>query len=192
MRVLHHGAGDGDALLLAARQRAGALQRGLGDVEPLERGDRHRRVPRRVKRPSRLSSGGAVVEAAEQDIGQHVEARHQVELLEDHGAVALPGAQAAAASAPRPRCRSKWIVPSRGIDQPVDHAQQRRFAGAGAADDADHLPFGHSDRDVVDGGIAPESPGYVFQPQHALTPHAIRARFRLGLETSRECAMSVQ
>ena len=46
---------------------------------------------------------GAVVEPAEQHIGQHVEARHQVELLEDHGAVALPARRAPTAEGWTPR-----------------------------------------------------------------------------------------
>ena len=43
-----------------------------------------------------------------------------------------------------------------GVGEAVDHAQQRRLAGAGAADDADHLALGNGERDVVDGGLSPK------------------------------------
>ena len=60
-----------------------------------------------------VSAGGAMVEAAEQHVGQHVEAADQIELLEDHRRVAAPGAQAGAlqrgdvAVAAR-RCGLRW------------------------------------------------------------------------------------
>ena len=93
-----------------------------------------------------------MVEPAEQHVGQHVEARHQVELLEDHGAVALPAPQRRARK--RGNLRAvKQNRPLAGVDETVDHAQKRRFAGAGAADDADHLAFGDDDVDAADGGV---------------------------------------
>ena len=49
--------------------------------------------------------------------------------------------------------RPKQNRPLAGVDETVDHAQQRGFAGARAADDADHLAFGDDDVDAVDGGV---------------------------------------
>ncbi len=92
LRLLHQRAGNRHALLLAARQRAGGLERGLRNAQPLERGDRRSALFAR-EHAEQVERGGTVVEPAEQHVGQHVEARHEVELLEDHGAIALPAAQ---------------------------------------------------------------------------------------------------
>ena len=104
-----------------------------------------------------LQRGGAVVEPAEQHVGQHVEARHQVELLEDHGAVALPVAAAPSRDRLETSATAKQNRPLAGVDETVDHAQQRGFAGARAADDADHLAFGNFDVDAADGGVLAKS-----------------------------------
>ena len=45
------------------------------------------------------------------------------------------------------------------IDQTVDHAQQRRLAGAGAADDADHLALRDREIDRADGRVLAEAAG---------------------------------
>ncbi len=72
---------------------------------------------------------GTVVEASKHDISEHVEARNKIELLEDHGAVALPVAQCSPLQ--RRDFRVIEINGTRGrIDEAVDHAQQRRLAGA--------------------------------------------------------------
>jgi hypothetical protein len=48
---------------------------------------------------NRLVSVDVPVQLAEHHVGHHVETRHQVELLEDHGAFALPAAHHAALEA---------------------------------------------------------------------------------------------
>ena len=108
MRLLHQRAGDGDALLLAAREGLRPLAGGLRDVEPLERLERHELLLF-GEDLQQAQHGVAAVEPAEHDVGEDVEPRHEVELLEDHGAVALPVAQGLPAQRrdhrrPRTRC----------------------------------------------------------------------------------------
>ena len=103
--------------------------------------------------------------AAHHHVGQHVEAAGQVELLEDHGAArpplskcpALQGGEVGIAEAD---------LPGRRIAQPVDHAQQRRLAGARLADHAQELARRHDERHLVDGALAAKAFNNALQPQH--------------------------
>jgi hypothetical protein len=157
---LQQGAADRDALLLPAGERVGALQRGRRQVEAVEAADRHGPLLRR----EHLQQGGdgahharAVVQPADQDVGQHVQPLHQVELLEDHGAVGAPPAQRGAAE-------RRDVLPAiqdaavRRLGQPVDHAQQRGLARARTPDDADHLAVGDRKPNIVDGRHGTETP----------------------------------
>ena len=76
------------------------------------------------------------VQPPDQDVGEHVEPADEIELLEDHGAARAPVAAAPAAQAVT-SMSPKRMAPAGRVDQPVDHAQQRRLAGAGPADHAD-------------------------------------------------------
>jgi spore coat polysaccharide biosynthesis predicted glycosyltransferase SpsG len=79
-------------------KRAGHLQRRLGNAEPLQ----SRKSACALfdgKDIENVEKGRAVVETTEKNVGQHVEPRHQVELLEDHGAVAVPVAKLATGQA---------------------------------------------------------------------------------------------
>ena len=92
--LLHQRPRDGDALLLSAGQRLRPLRRGLRDVEALEGAERLELLLL-GEDLEQAEQRRAAVEPAEHDVGDDVEARHEVELLEDHGAVALPVAQRA-------------------------------------------------------------------------------------------------
>ena len=63
---------------------------------------------------------------------------------------------------------------SRGrLDQPVDHAQQRRLAAPGAADQREQLAGRDRERDVVHGSNVAEATGQVSNLDHGfatLTP----------------------
>jgi hypothetical protein len=166
--VLQHGAGDGDALLLAAGEGVGALQGLVGEVEAVERSDRKRALGRREV----LGQGGErpmPVDAPDQHVGQHVEAVHQVELLEDHGAVGAPGQQRAPLQG-RDVGAVTQDAAGAGLQQAVHQAQQGRLAGAGASDDADHLALGDLQADPVDRAGRAESLGKVLDLQHRRPP----------------------
>jgi len=156
------------------------LRGGLGDVETFERLQSHQLLvfgKDLEQREQRV----AVVEPAEHHIGDDIEARHEVELLEDHGAVALPVAQGLAPEAGN-RAALEGDRAVRNVDQAVDHAQQGGLAGAGATDDADHLAGGNVEADIVHGGLGTEPPRHSRHLEHASSPEAFDRRLRvLGL-----------
>ena len=106
-----------------------------------------------------------MVEPAQKNVGQNVEARHEVELLEDHGAVAMPTAQRGPAKR-RNLDAVETDRPFARVDEPVDHAQKRGFASARAPDDADHLAVAYLQIDAVDGGVFTKPARYVADFQH--------------------------
>ena len=110
-----------------------------------------------------------MVEAAEQNIGQHVEAPDQIELLEYHGSVTSPGPQRRAAQGGDVALLAQDTAFGR-VGEAVEHAQQRRLAGARAADHADHLAARNRQGDVVDGGLAAETLGQTLDTQHQHSP----------------------
>ena len=84
------------------------------------------------------------------DIGQDIQPVDQVELLEDHRAVAAPASEGLATQA------GDFVAPKRnrplgGVDEAVDQPEHRGFAGAGASDHTDKLPGLNLERDIVDG-----------------------------------------
>ena len=143
-RLLHQRPRDRDALLLAARQRVGPVQRHFGDSQPIQRADRQRAFGAREQLQQRAGRG-TPVQPAGQHVGQHVQPRHQIELLEDHRGAGAPAVQRPPTQ-PRDVAAVDSSRPVGRFDQPVDHAQQRGFSGTGAADDADHLPGGNAQR----------------------------------------------
>ncbi|MNV17889.1 hypothetical protein D3C71_1086910 [compost metagenome] len=155
LRRLHQRTCNGDTLLLAAGKRARRLHGHMFDAQSLQRGDRHQPLfmGEDVEKAERRRT---VIEAAEHDIGQHVKARHQIELLEDHGAVALPVAERRA-----PQRRNFRVVEMNGtrggIDEAVDHAQQRRFSRTRASDHADHLTLRYLDINGIDRSVVAET-----------------------------------
>ena len=121
-------------------------------VGPLEGADREGTIPI-GKEAEQARRGAAIADASDPDVGQHLQARHEIELLEDHGAARAPFAQPPAAQGAD--IDDAGVIPQdaarRRVGQPVDHAQQRRFPGAGAIDDPDHLARRNVEGDVVDG-----------------------------------------
>ncbi len=77
-----------------------------------------------LNRPSRLEKLAAMVEAAHQDVGQDIEPRDQVELLEDHAAGAAPVPQGAPTQ-PRDLEHAERDLAAGRLLQAIDHAQKR-------------------------------------------------------------------
>ena len=135
VRLLHQRARDRDALLLAAGELVGALGGERGHIELFERRHRQRLV---LLGPglSQRAPGRDFGEPAHQDVGQHVEPSDQIELLKDHRRARAPLPQILAAQ--RRHIDALEQDPAFGwLGKAVDHPQQRRLAGAGAADHAD-------------------------------------------------------
>ena len=127
-RILHQRARNRDPLLLATRKCVRALQRGLGQVKPIKRGQRHGAF----FGGEHLEHGrqhGALIEPPDQHIGQHIKPLHQVELLEDHGGTHAPIAQSPALQL-RHILAIEDDAPFAGLCQAVDHTQQRGFTRA--------------------------------------------------------------
>jgi hypothetical protein len=99
-----------------------------------------------------------------QDVGQHVETRHEVELLEDHRAVRPPCAQLLpfswAISSPKRICPSDGSISRFRMRSSVD------LPAPDAADDADHLAIGNDEVRAVDGEVVAEAAGQLFEFQH--------------------------
>jgi hypothetical protein len=159
---------DGDALLLAARKRVGPLERRAGEVEAVGRRERHRALLGR----GALEEGGhcgAVVEAPDQHVGQHVQPLHEVELLEDHGAARAPVPQRLPAQ--------RGDVPpfeqhaaGGGLGEAVHHADQGGLARARAADNAHHLPGRDRKGHAVHGRHLAEAAPQALEFQHSHAP----------------------
>ena len=115
-----------------------------------------------------------MVEPAQEHIGQHVDARRQVELLEDHCALAAPVTQGGTLEAAYFHVAEMDGAGARR-NQPVDHAQQRRLAGPGAADNADHLPLGDGEIDRIHRRLAAETASHIRELEHPGDPRLVLA-----------------
>jgi len=110
-----------------------------------------------------------VVQPAHQHIGQHIETAGNVELLEHHGAAHAPGAQFRAlevgdiGAVPQDAASARLL-------QAVDHAEEGRLAGAGAADHADKAAGLDRERDIVHRALLAEGAGNGMQFQHDEAP----------------------
>ena len=122
-----------------------------------------------------------------------VDAQHRVQrvhrILEDHGEA--PAAQASAAPPPAGRRSSRALEhdraggdPSRRVDEAEDGKPGDRFAGAGFADEPQHLAAVEVEGDAVDGGqhalAGPERDDEIADREDGLAHRA-----SLGLSTSR-------
>ena len=161
-RLHGDGAGDGDALLLAARQ-PGRVVRGLVAQPDL--------VQRRAGQ--RLGLGAGQAADPFQPLGHVLQRGHvrpQVELLEHHADVAPHLAQAAPRHQPP---AGRVIADQLAVDadlagviafQEVDAAQQRRLARPGRADQAGHLSGRDVQADIpqrLEGAVELVDPGHV-------------------------------
>ena len=89
LRLLDQGPCDGDTLLLPAGEGIGALECCSGHVQLIQRLDGHGFF--RLREMLEQGGDGPVVsQATHQDIGQDIEAIHQIELLKNHGTLHPP------------------------------------------------------------------------------------------------------
>ena len=131
---------DGDALLLPARQLRGELVGLLGDAHPVEQ--LHRQLVRLV-----LGHVPHLLRA-ERDVAHHRQVREEVELLEDHPhfrADGLHDADVLVELGP-----VDHDAPGIVLLQPVEAADERRFARAGRPQDDDDLVLLDGQRDLVE------------------------------------------
>jgi len=164
LRLLHQRAGDGDALLLAARERLGALGRVLGDVETFENVDGAVDVGARKDAEERRQHRAAVQRAV-QDVGDDVHPRHEVDLLEDHRALRLPAQLVPAGQ--RADILALEVDPALArVGQPVEHPQEGGLARARASDDAHHCRPLEGEGRGMHGGLGAETLGQSLDPQH--------------------------
>ena len=145
--LLHQRPGDGDALLLAAREACRRAGRRAGRCRAVRAPTSAIALSSSLHSRNTARSVETLVQPADQHVGEHVEPADQIELLEDHRAAGAPVAQGRAPErvTSRPPYRMR---PGSRSSQPIDHAQQRRFAGAGPTDDADELPPDLSDNAI--------------------------------------------
>jgi len=117
LRVLHQGAGDGDALLLPAGKRLGPFRRVLRDAQTVEDLNRAGDVGIGVEVED-AAQRRAAVERAVQHVRHHIHPWDEVELLKDHCAFRLPAAPGGAAQGGH-IAPLEQDLPRRGIGQPV-------------------------------------------------------------------------
>ena len=163
LRVLHQGAGNRDALLLATRQRLGPFGGLFGDAKAVKdrQGAGDISLGPEVEHGGK---GGAAVQHAVHHVRRHIHPGHEVELLEDHRALALPGAHLGPFQGQNVAA-FKFQRARGGIGQTVHHAQECRFARTRAANDADEGRFFDLERGVVHGGLLAEHAGDILDGQ---------------------------
>ncbi len=164
LRLLHEGARDGDALLLSAGKRLGPFGRKTCHVELLQGRQRDGLI---FGRPHiELGAPGLdVPEASHEDVGQYVQAPDEIELLEDHGAARAPGLESRS-----PEARDVLALPQDAtagrLAQSVNSPQQRRFAGARAADHAEKAALGNLEIDIGDRSLVAKALAQALNLQH--------------------------
>jgi hypothetical protein len=156
-RAAGQSAGDGDALLLAAREPVGWIVLAAGEPEAGEQLARGRlrfgardaeRMPRR-----------------EHDVLEHAQMREQVERLEDHPEPPAVGDRVAAGLGDHLAVEQHVAVVD--LLEPVDAAQQRRLARAGRADQRDRLVLLDGEVDPAQHLAVPVGLGDPAQLEHA-------------------------
>ena len=115
---------------------------------------------------------------AVQNVGHHIHARHQVELLKDHCAVRLPGAFLTAFQLRYIAAFEQNLTLSR-IRQPVDHPQQGRLARTRTPDDANHARLVHIQRCRIHGRILAKALGQFLDPQHVPPPIRVGGQLQM-------------
>ncbi len=140
-RVADEGAGDGNALALAARQGAGSVQRPLGEPDGVER-------LAGLAQP--LATRDTGVQQAVGDVLQGGEPLDEVELLEHEADAPAPhGREPAVAEAADVAPVDADGAAGRSL-QCADDVHQRRLPGARRADDDDELARRHQQVDAVE------------------------------------------
>ncbi|GAA2932987.1 hypothetical protein GCM10020221_30950 [Streptomyces thioluteus] len=146
--VAGQGAGDADALLLAAGELARV---GLGLVGEADE------VEELQGLAGALLAGEPEDLQRQLDVGLDGPRGEQVEVLEDHADAAACPAELGAGALPPAGERREVLTghgdrAGGGALQEVDAADEGRFAGAALSDDAVHLAFAHVQIDAVEGG----------------------------------------
>ncbi len=120
--------------------------------------------------------GQAVAAQAEGDVVEHREVRKERVALEHHVHRPLVGRQLGqVAAVERDRSGGRRL-------EAGEHAQQRRLAAAGGAEQGEHLALGDVDRDVVDGTVAVEVLDDVRDAKESVVGHALGRRKRAILQ----------
>jgi hypothetical protein len=148
-RRLRQCARDGDALLLAARQRVGAANRQMGEAHLAQAVEGEVAVAG-GEAAEQARQRGHVAEPAGQHVVEHGGAAHEVELLEDHPDLPARRPQRGGIGAGHGAAGHPHAARGR-LDQPVDRAQERRLARSAAAEDHHELAGPDDEIDAVDG-----------------------------------------
>ena len=164
--LLGQGPGDAHALLLPAREVGGAHVGLLHDVDALEGLHGDLDVLRPVPAQQRAQRAGAM-QATHEHVVDDAGALHEVEGLEDHADVRAQLAQLPCAAS-RTLTPSTMTSPRGQRHKAVDGADERRLAGAGEADDDEHLAVGDLEREVAAAHGRPRvGDGGVLEADHA-------------------------
>ena len=171
-RGLHQGAGNADPLALSTGKLIGALVHKLQQSDPVEEAQGMLNVvPREGAKQGAQVAG--VTEAAGQYIVHDAHAVDEVEFLKDHADVTPQQAQLAAPQRGDLAIEEQYFAAAR-LHQPVDAADQGRFAGAAGTDDGEEVVGLDAKRDALQnlraaGGIS-GAKITDFQHRHAQPP----------------------
>ena len=140
-RVRRDGAGDGDALLLAAGHLRGLVFAAVGQTDALEGLDGHL-VP--------VVDAEALIDQRQLDILLHGERLNEVVLLEDESDLLVADArELGIAQLAHIRSVEQILAVGRDV-QTAEHVHHRRFARAGLTDDGDELAPVDGKRNAVE------------------------------------------
>ncbi len=144
-RIVHQAAGDGDALLLAARQLRRGVVPALRQAHPLE-------APARPRPAFGVGHVGLRrVEQRQLDVLEGVGARQQVEVLEHEADLVVADLGAAVAVEVRDLDAVEHVAAGGRPVETADDVHQRRLAGAGRTHDRHELAAVDVERDAVQG-----------------------------------------
>ena len=170
-RILDQRPADADALALAAGQFVGALVGHVVEADARQQAERLVDVGlRKLAQPALPEPD--IAEPAAQHVLHHAQPLDQRVFLEDHAHAPPRAAQLAAAE------RGELGVVERDraggrLDQPVDAADDGRFAGARGPDQRHHLAVGHVEVDALERQVAgPVALHQTLDPKHARPPGA--------------------
>lgn len=134
-------AGDGDALLFAARKLAGIVMEAVAKADGLQFG---------------RGAGGRIGDAGQFERGHHIFQRghrgEQVEGLQHHPDTAAPGEGKPVFGQADEILPRHAKLAAAGAFQPREHGQQAGFAAARWAENGQHLAFWHIEIDALQNG----------------------------------------
>ena len=140
--VVDEGAGDGDALALAAGELVGLVHHAGAEVDALEHG---------LGAGDALGGGGAVVDEGQLDVVQRGGAGEQVEGLEDEADLLVADAGELVVVELGDVVAVEPVLALGGRVEAADEVHQRGFAGAGGAHDGDVLVVADAEVDAAEG-----------------------------------------